>query len=174
MAKTKKKTYANVSIEMAQEASETYAQSSTSLARIEAKMNKEINEVKSKYQDEIITLKEAMEEPMEILEVFAREQKPNWGKKKSLELLHSTIGFRTGTPKVEKDKKFTWDGVAELIKNSKVFGPIFLRTKEEINKEAIIACQDEKILQGLQEKCFVRVVQEESFYVETKKEELVN
>lgn len=173
MAKTKKLTISNVSLEQAQEASEQYAKSATSLAKVEAKMNEEINKVKSKYQDEITTLKEELDEPMETLEVFAKEQKDNWGKKKSHELLHCVIGFRTGTPKVVKDKKFTWDGITELLSKSKIFKP-FIRSTEEINKEAIIACKDENLLISLKKECYLEVTQEESFYVEAKKEELVS
>ena len=136
MARQKKKVFTEVSLDTAQEASETYAVTSNKLAKIEAKMNDEINKIKSKYQDNITDLKEALEEPMELLQVYAQEQKESWGKKKSLELLHCTIGFRTGTPKVVKDKKFTWDAVTELC--SKLF-PNLVRSKVELDKDAIIS-----------------------------------
>lgn len=171
MAKTKKKTITNVSFDDAQQASEQFAVSSNKLAKIEAKMNEEINKVKSKYQDEITDLKVDMEEPVEVLEVFAKEQKDTWGKKKSFEMLHCTIGFRTGMPKVDKSKKFTWDAVVELMKRSKAFKG-FIRTKDEINKDAILAEKNEEVLAALKDECYVEVVQDESFYVEAKREEL--
>lgn len=172
MSRLKKKVIVNVSLEQAQEASELYATTSTSLSKVEARMNEEINKVKSKYQDKITELQEALEEPMETLQVFANEQKTNWGKKKSTELLHCTIGFRTGTPKVCKEKKFTWDACLELIKKNKVLSKLFVRPKEELNKEAILATKDESILNQLHEEAFIYVDQEESFYVEAKKEEV--
>ncbi len=172
MTRIKKKVIANVTLEQAQEASELFATTSTKLAKVEAKMNEEINRVKSKYQDEITELQEAREEPQEILQVFADEQKTEWGKKKSMELLHCTIGFRTGQPKVDKSKKFTWDAVLELMKKNKLFKP-FVRTKDEINKEAILAEKNEETLKLLKDECYVEIKQDESFYVEVKKEELV-
>lgn len=169
--KTKKKTFTNVTLDEAQEASQTYAVNSTKLQKIEAKMNEEINSVKSKYQDQITELKEECEEPLAMLEAFAFEQKSSWGKKKSFELLHCVVSFRTGTPKVDKSKKFTWDGVVELMKKNKLFKN-FIRTKEEINKDAILAEKNEELLDRLKEECSVEVVQDETFSVDVKKEEV--
>ncbi|MGQ0738390.1 MAG: host-nuclease inhibitor Gam family protein [Bacteroidota bacterium] len=167
-----KKTFANVTLEEAEKASNEFATGYNKLEKIEAKMNEEINKVKTKYQDEITDLKEELEEPNDILHVFAREQKNAWGKKKSLELLHTTIGFRTGTPKVIKDKKFTWEAVLELMKKNTLMKP-FVRTTEEINKESILAEKDEKLLKKLKEECYVEIDQDEKFFVTVKKEEIV-
>lgn len=172
MTRIKKKVIANVTLEQAQEASESFATTSTKLAKVEAKMNEEINRVKSKYQEEITDLHEALEEPQEVLQVFADEQKTEWGKKKSFDLLHTVIGFRTATPKVDKSKKFTWDAVLELMKKNKAF-KAFIRTKDEINKEAILAEKNEETLKLLKEECYVEIKQDENFFVEVKKEDLV-
>jgi phage host-nuclease inhibitor protein Gam len=173
MAKRVSKTViANVTVEQAQQASNEFATGHTRLEKIEAKMNEEINKVKSKYQEEITEVKESIDQPYEMLQVFASEQKTAWGKKKSMELLHCTVGFRTGTPKVVKDKKFTWDAVLELLKKNKLFKP-FVRTTEEINKESILAENDENLLKQLKEECYVEVDQDEKFFVTVKKEELV-
>jgi phage host-nuclease inhibitor protein Gam len=171
MARTKKKIFINVSLEQAQEASEVYATTSNRLAKIEAKMNEEINRVKSKYSDDITTLTELLEEPFEVLQVFAEEQQSTWGKRKSFDLLHCIVGFRTGTPKVVKDKKFTWDAVVELMKKNKIFSG-FIRTQEEVNKEAILCEKNEKLLKQLKDECYVTTAQDESFYVEPKVEEV--
>ena len=169
--RTKKKVIENVSLEDAQAASQAFAQNSNNLRKIEAKMNEEITKVRSKYQEDITALTEANAQPIEILEVFATEQKQEWGKKKSFELLHAIIGFRTGTPKVTKAKKFSWDAVLELMKKNNVFKG-FIRTTEEINKEAILSEQNEAVLNQLKEECYIDVVQEESFYVTAKAEEV--
>jgi phage host-nuclease inhibitor protein Gam len=166
-----KKTYKDVTLEQAQQASQQFAETRTSFDKIEARMNEELNKVKAKYADEITELTDLLEEPQEILEVYAKEQKKSWGKKKSLELLHCIIGFRTGTPKVVKDKAFTWEGVLQLLKKNAMFSH-FIRTTEEINKENILAEKDEKVLGKLKELCFVAVDQDEKFFVETKKEEV--
>ena len=167
-----KKTFTNVTLEEAQQASNEFATGYNRLEKIEAKMNEEINKVKAKYQDDVTELKDQLSEPNSVLEAFAKEQKDNWGKKKSVELLHTIVGFRTGTPKVAKDKKFTWDAVLELMKKNRIF-KTFIRTTEEINKESILAEKDEKILQSLKEECYIEVDQDEKFFVTVKKEDLV-
>jgi len=166
-----KVTISNVSLEQAQQASSEFATKKNKLDSIEAKMNKEINSIKEKYQDEITELQEDLTEPVQVLEVFAKEQQESWGKKKSMELLHTVIGFRTGTPKVTKDKKFTWDAVLDLMKKNRVFKG-FIRTVDEINKEAILGEKNEAVLNQLKENCYISVEQEEKFFVEAKKEEI--
>ncbi len=170
--KVSKKTFANVTLEMAEAASLDFANSYNSLEKLEAKMNAEINRVKEKYQDDITTIKESMQEPELILHTFAKEQQPGWGKRKSMDLLHCTVGFRTGTPKVVKDRKFTWEAVLELMKKSALLKP-FIRTTEEINKEAILAERSETVLQALKDDCYIEVDQDEKFYVSVKKEDVV-
>lgn len=166
-----KTTVKNVSFEDAQAASEVFAAQRNRLDKIEAKMNEEINKVKAKYKEDINEIQENIEAPMEVLEVFAKEQQSSWGKKKSMELLHTVIGFRTGQPKVTKDKKFTWDAVLELMKKNKVFKG-FIRTTEEINKEAILSEKNEAVLNQLKEDAFISIDQDEKFYIEVKKEEV--
>jgi phage host-nuclease inhibitor protein Gam len=167
-----KKTFSNVSLEQAEKASSEFATGYNKLEKIEAKMNEELNKVKEKYQEQVTELKNELEEPAQVLETFAKEQKTNWGKKKSVELLHTIIGFRTGTPKVVKDKKFTWEAVLELMKKNTLMKP-FIRTTEEINKELILAEKNEKTLQALKEDCYIEIDQDEKFYVQVKKEEVV-
>lgn len=169
MARESKKVIVNVTVDQAQEASASYAKSFISLKKIEARMNEEINKVKSKYQEDIIELEEQKLKHFEMLQVYANETKNDWGKRKSIELLHSSIGFRTGTPKVVKDKKFTWDGITEIV--SKLF-PNLVRVKSELDKDAMIALSKEDGFKEVKEKCYIDVVQEETFYVEVKAEEL--
>lgn len=166
-----KKTYRDITLEVAQEASLQFATAKNSLAALEAQMNEEINEVKERYKDEVTELSKQLKEPQEILEAFAKEQKANWGKKKSFKLLHCVIGFRTGTPKVTKKKGFSWEAVLKLMKKNTIFSK-FIRTTEEINKEAILAEKDEKLLYKLEDLCFVNIDQDENFFVEPKVEEL--
>jgi phage host-nuclease inhibitor protein Gam len=170
MAKTKKTTISNVTLEQAQAASETFAVAANQLEKLEAKMNEEIDQVKSKYMDNITEQKNQMNEPVEVLEVFAKEQQESWGKKKSLELLHCIIGFRTGTPKVSKDAKFTWPAITELLKKKSAMFSEFLREISEVNKEAVLSCKDEVKLAMLKEECYISIDQGESFYVTSKKE----
>jgi phage host-nuclease inhibitor protein Gam len=169
MIREKRRVINNVDYEQAQEASARYAEIAARLGSIEAQMNERINSIRDEFQDELIYLTREKEKQFEVLEMYAKEQKDNWGKRKSLDLLHSIIGFRTGTPKVTKDKKFTWEGVLELVKEK---FPSLVRVKCELDKEAIISMREDKEFIDLQKACYVDVVQEETFFVEAKMQEL--
>jgi phage host-nuclease inhibitor protein Gam len=166
--RAKKILITNVSHEEAEQAMAAFAQCNTLLKGIESRMEQEKQQIDNKYLEEITRLKESMDEQVRLLQVYGQQYKDNW-KGKSLALLHGKIGFRTGNPKLVKDRKFTWDAVTELLK--KAF-PAFVRTTYEINKEALIACRDKQEFGEIKEHCYVDVVQEESFYVEANTEDL--
>lgn len=166
--RAKKIVITNVSHEEAEHAMAAFAQCNTQLKLIESRMEEEKQQVDNKFLGEISRLKDSMDEQVKVLQVYGQQYKDGW-KGKSLALIHGKIGFRTGNPKLIKDRKFTWDAVTELLK--KAF-PAFVRTSYEINKEALIAFRDNKEFEGIKEHCYVDVVQDESFFVEANTEEL--
>lgn len=168
MAREAKKVIKSVTRAEADEAMATVASCNSKLKKLESQIELEKQRIDEKYRDQITSLQDEKSEPMEVLEVWAKAECPNW-ENKSFDLAHGTIGFRTNPPKLEKKKGFTWDAVTALL--SKNY-PELVRTKEEPNKEAIIALRDDKSFEKIQEKCFVSVVQDETFYVKTKEEEL--
>ena len=72
------------------------------------------------------------------LEKFCADHREDFGARKSRELQHGTVSYRMGTPKVDKSKKFTWDGCLDLLQKAGGWAKKFVRTKQEINKDAII------------------------------------
>lgn len=167
----KKKVITGVSSDNAQQASAEYANAYVQLQKIEAKMNEEINRVKSKYQDSISDLDEKKQEHYEVLEVYAREQKDNWGKAKSIDLLHTKIGFRIGMPKVKMEKGFNSTSVTALLQEH---FPDYVRTVVEMNKEKLIADRDTDGFDKLCKKSHIEVIQDETFFAEPKVEELAS
>ncbi len=119
---------------------------------------------------------------------------PNWeqyaienqtelfAKKKSLEMAHGVMGFRTGTPKLKTLKGFTWASALQLTKE---FLPGYVRLTEELAKdkmladrEAMVTTDEDPLGAGksmieMMAKCGIQVVQDETFYVEPKREEAV-
>ncbi len=87
--------------------------------------------------------------------------------RKSIDFLSGTLGFRTGTPKLSLiSRAWNWNKVLEAIKSSILWGAC-VRKKEEVDKERIIT----RATSGAQLNLAViglKVVQEESFYVEPK------
>ena len=121
------------------------------------------------------------------LQSFATENQAElFSKKKSLDMAHGVIGFRTGTPKLKTLKGFTWASALQLVKE---FLPSYVRKTEEVAKDKLLADRDMEVkvkdgedkvklshemarcgIQVVQD-CGIQVVQDETFYVEPKKEE---
>jgi len=87
--------------------------------------------------------------------------------RKSIDFLSGTLGFRTGTPKLGLlSRAWSWEKVLQVLKSNPMYQK-FVRTKEEVDKERILAT-------AAQEKCFdpgymgMKITQDESFYVEPK------
>jgi len=168
MARESKKVITSATREQAEIAMNDLANISSRLKSIESKKELEKQKIDLKYNDDVVALQTQAIQPKEILEVWAKSDCKNW-EGKSFDLGAGTVGFRTSPPKVEKNKKFTWDAVTELLNK---FFPDLVRQKLEPNKEAIIALRDEKIFEKVKERCYVDVVQDETFFVTTKEEEL--
>ena len=84
-----------------------------------------------------------------------------------MESAHGVFGFRTGTPKLKNLKGFTWAAVTNLCKE---LLPSYIRISEELAKDKLLADRDKEDVMELFPKCGVMVVQDETFYVEPKKE----
>jgi hypothetical protein len=84
-----------------------------------------------------------------------------------METVHGALGFRLGTPKLKLLKGFTWNQVTNLLKE---FAPQYVRISEEAAKDKLLSDRDSEEVAPLLTKVGVSVVQEESFFVEPKKE----
>lgn len=185
MATRQKKTViSGVTREAADVAFATFAKADASINKINATLELTIAKIREKYQTELTALTQERDLAFETLQAFATENQAElFSKKKSLDMAHGTIGFRTGTPKLKTLKGFTWASALELVK---AFMPSsYIRKVEEIAKDKLLAdrdLEDVKITEsGLMEqevtmkvamaKCGIQVVQDETFYVEPKKEE---
>lgn len=169
MAREKKKVIVNVSREQAEDAMNVFAESANSLQKIEANMNTEITAIREKYQDKITAFNESKDEQFELLEVYAEETKEAWGKKKSFDLVHGTLGYRTGTPKLKFDKGFNSKSVTAILDEKY---PAYVRTVVEMNKEKLIQDREADGFDAICKKAHISIVQDESFYVESKAEVL--
>lgn len=85
-----------------------------------------------------------------------------------MNLLHGTIGFRLGNPKLKSAKGFIWKSILELVKNRM---HDYIWTKEEVAKDKILADKENKGIKELINQCGIEIVQEEYFYIEPKEED---
>ena len=120
MATRQKKTIiTGVTREAAEEAFANYAKADASINKINADIELQCAKIREKYQQKLGELTCERECAFETLQAFATENQPElFSKKKSLDMTHGTIGFRTGTPKLKTLKGFTWASALELVKTS--------------------------------------------------------
>ena len=171
MAKTreKKTVYSGVKQEEMETAFADYARADARIQKINATMDIEMTRIREKWQDELTKLGETKEKSFDILQAYAIENRDElFSKRKSLETTHGTIGFRTGTPKLKTLKGFTWASVTNLLAE---FLPSYVRTVTEPAKDKLLADREDEEVAAMLPKVGVAVVQDETFYVEPKKEE---
>ena len=168
MARTKKTVVSGISREQAEQAFADFAAADARVQNLTSKMDIEITRIREKYADQLAELDGKKGEAFDIMQAYALENKEElFSKKKSLESAHGVFGFRTGTPKLKNLKGFTWAAVTNLAKE---LMPSYIRTSEELAKDKLLADREQPEVAAMLPKIGVQVVQEETFYVEPKKE----
>ncbi|MBQ3364379.1 MAG: host-nuclease inhibitor Gam family protein [Muribaculaceae bacterium] len=183
MGTRKKKTIiTGVTREDADVAFATYAKADAQIQKINADIELQCAKIREKYADRLTVLNAERDGAFDTLQSFATENQAElFTKKKSLEMAHGTIGFRTGTPKLKTLKGFTWEAAKTLVKK---LLPDYIRTTEEIAKDKMLADRDSQLMREgdplgpgkpmseAMAECGIQVVQDETFYVEPKKEDV--
>ena len=108
---------------------------------LKADMERKINELRAGYEERAAAIGKRCELLFADIEAYMSnnpEEIP--AGRKSLELLHGTVGYRTGNPTVRLPR-----GVdeAELCEELRCSGfEVFVRTRDEVNREAVLAADD--------------------------------
>lgn len=170
MAKRVKKVIlSGITSEQMETAFAEYAAADAKLAKINATMDEQITRMREKYSEDIMKLQDLKDKSFEVVQAFAQENRDDlFSKKKSLDVAHGTFGFRTGTPKLKTLKGFTWESVKNLLK---AFLPAYIRTVEEPSKDKLLADRAIPEVADKFKMCGIEVVQDETFFIELKKEE---
>ena len=170
MVRIKKTIITGVTREQMEEAFGQYALADAEVQSITASMDQQFVAIREQHADRLAELEDQKSKALEVMQVFATENREElFSKRKSMETAHGVIGFRTGTPKLKTRKGFTWAAVLELLRK---FGRDYIRATEEIAKDKLLADRDSDECQQLMEDCGIIVAQDETFYVEPKKETL--
>jgi len=138
--------------------------------KMQAKMDEEITRIRDKYSEELGTINEKREEKFMKIQLYAENNRSLFDKKRSLESAHGTFGFRVGMPKLKTLKGFTWASVTKLLME---FLPAYVRKVEEPAKDKLLADRDKTEMTVLFPKCGFTVVQDETFFIDLKKEETI-
>lgn len=167
-SKTKKVIVENVSAEDFHTAFEEFASASALEKNILSEIELETIKIREKFQADLATLKERQEKAFEQIQVYCTEQKDvMFAKKKSMDLLLGTVGFRTSTPSMKTLKGFTWPAVVALLQE---FAPKYTRKVIEANKEKLLEDREVEGIDAIYKKCGVECVQPEVFFVNLNEE----
>ena len=184
MTKTREKkvVVSGVTADQMETAFADFARADARIQKINATMDVEMTRIREKYQDELSKLQDQKDKAFDVLQTYGMENQAElFSKKKSIETVHGIMGFRTGTPKLKTLKGFTWASALQLVKK---FLPGYVRQTEEIAKDKLLADRDIDVMvagdplgpgkpvREQMAKCGITVVQDETFYVEPKKEEV--
>jgi len=135
-------------------------------AAVKLNMDQEMAGIKARHAATLSTFTERLAPLVTAAETWATSNPAEFGKNKSIKFVHGTVGFRTGTPALALvSRKWNWtmalDAVQRLL-------PAFIRSKPEIDKDAIIAQRDDQAILWALPNVGLKVVQDESFFVETE------
>lgn len=168
MVRTKKTVVTRVTREQAEQAFAEFAAADAKFQNLTSKMDLEITQIREKYADRLAELGEVKARSFDVMQSFAVENKEElFARRKSLESAHGVFGFRTGTPKLKNLRGFTWAAVTNLVKE---LLPDYIRVSEELAKDRLLADREKAEVAEFFPRIGVQVVQDETFYVEPKKE----
>lgn len=150
----------------AEQTMNSLAASVSAKRKLAAEMDAKILAIQKSYETGFDVLNKAIEARTDALRVWADTNPEQFPKgRKSIEFVSGLLGFRTGTPKLALlNRSWTWDKVLATLKVKTAFSG-FVRHKEEVDKEKILAQHAAKQFAEL-DTIGCKVVQEESFFVE--------
>lgn len=135
--------------------------------QLELAMEEQINLVRKDYEARLADFDAEIETLAADLEAWAALNPDAFRERKSLDLTHGTIGFRTGQPTLGCIAGVKWEHVLDMLKCNRMAQ--YVRTIEEPNKEALLADR-EKIGADRLRALGMKVGQKERFFVEPKTE----
>lgn len=142
--------------------------------RLTVEMEQKLQAIRAEYEPLIAACVECGDGLFEDLHAWAALHPAEFGARKSIDLLHGTIGLRTCPPSVKQVKGVT---VAHTVAAVKALGWLCLiRTKEELNKDEVLARRalaedDPKRLTDADLKTVgIYIEKGETFYAEARRE----
>ena len=170
MNRTKKKVTTIINSDEVPEQVRNFATATSEIKKIEAEIEIEKQSIIKRFETRLQKLNDLRDDAFENLQHWAEANPDQFTKAKSIDYPNGKIGFRLGTPKVEKSKKLTWDGVVDQLKT---IAPDYVRVKEEVNKELVITMWENKDVNPKLSQAGLNVTQDETFFVVAKEEDLI-
>lgn len=107
--------------------------------RLTVEMEERILSIRAQYESDIAECVEVGDGLFEDMQAWAALNRNEFGERKSIELMHGTLGFRTCPPSVKLMKGVRTQDALDRIHDAGPSDGSWIRIKEEVNKEAILA-----------------------------------
>lgn len=116
----------------------TLGQKESFIQHAESVLNDTIQQLRDEFEKKTSDARALKAKLESDIEAFCIEHKEQFEKKRSMDLVHGTVSFRTSPPKVAQlNRKYSWSTILELAKKFS-WSRSYLRIKEEVDKEAIL------------------------------------
>ena len=102
-----------------------------------AAMDQRLMEIRTEYELTLSQNQQELDGMMAMAQAWAEANPSEFGGKKSIDMVHGTVGFRTGMPKLKTLTGWSWDRVKEALHAGNYRQ--YIRTKEEVDKEGLLA-----------------------------------
>jgi phage host-nuclease inhibitor protein Gam len=150
----------------AEEALGRLAEKSYRRDMLTAELDLKLKQIREGYEEQIAALTAEIDQAFDALNIWADGHPNEFGTRKSLDMVHGTLGYRTGQPRLKLLRGWTWERVAAAVQQVL---PKYLRIRTEANREAILDDRDVLGAERLAD-VGVQVCQDESFFVTPKQE----
>lgn len=141
----------------AETAMHDYANATAEITALEAAKKLELNALEEKYRPQLNDLKTKLETAQTVIEEFVKANDSIFDGKKSTRFGVGTIGYRSGTPKLQLLDGWDWDKVKPELDEK------YIRTVQEIDKTALL--KDFKEEPETLEEVGLTITQEETFFI---------
>ena len=130
-----------------------------------AAMDEQIQAVREQYEAQLAAQNADLDQKMTLARFWSEANPQEFGAARSIETVHGVVGWRTGQPALKTLPGWTFDRVLQTLKTMGALG--YIRVKEEVHKQNLLADREALGLEKLKD-LGLRVVQEETFFVEPK------
>ncbi len=130
-----------------------------------AQMDGQLQNIRERYEPQLAARTQALNEKVELARAWGEANPEQFGAARSIEMTHGIVGWRRGQPALKTLAGWTWDRVKDALNT--IGAAAYILTKEDVNKQNLLADRDTIGADKLRQ-IGLRVVQEESFFVEPK------
>jgi phage host-nuclease inhibitor protein Gam len=140
----------------------------------QTELDTRLTEVRAQFEGVLEGINKSLTEKTQLLEAWAAANPDEFpAGRKSIDMTHGSLGYRTGMPKVQLLKGQKWDNVLGLLKT--LFCGNYIRNKEEPAKDQLIAAASNgELNEANLRQLRLAIVQDETFFIEPKLAELDN